>query len=349
MIGIVAQMSSRPPIVVTGASGFIAKHVIAGFLKRGHAVRGTVRRMDKADDVRLAVSRLDCDQDKLSFIAADLDADGGWDEAVEGAAVVVHMASPFPIAQPDDPDDLIRPARDGTLRVLRAATRAQAKRVVLTSSSVAIFYASGLPAAHIYSEDDFTDETRSDLTPYIKSKTVAEKAAWQFVKATRDAPELAVINPAFVQGPALDADLSTSHDLYRLMARGLYPAAPRIRFPVADVRDVANAHVEAAIRPIAAGRRYIIGEGQLRLFELGRILARECPDLRGKVPKFELPDIAVRALARFDKRLRTVLPELGQEKDYTNARVRDDLGLDLIPADAAATAAVRSLRDLRLI
>jgi hypothetical protein len=158
-----------------------------------------------------------------------------------------------------------------------------------------------------------------------------------------------IINPAFVQGPALDGDLSTSHELYRLMARGVYPAAPRIRFPVADVRDVAEVHAEAAFRPEAAGRRYLVGEGGLSLYELGRILAREIPDLRSKVPKFELPDVAVRMLAVFDKRLRTILPELGEQKDYTNARIRADLGMNLRSADEAAKAAVRSLRDLRLI
>jgi nucleoside-diphosphate-sugar epimerase len=305
--------------------------------------------MDKADAVRRAVARLGADPAELSFVVADLESDAGWDDAVAGAGIVVHTASPFPIAQPDDPDEVIKPARDGTLRVLKAATRANVKRLVLTSSSVAIFYGSGVPAGHIYSEDDFTDETRRDLTPYIKSKTIAEKAAWQFVNTTHGAPVLAGINPAFVQGPALDGDLSTSHELHRLMARGLYPAAPRIRFPVADARDVASAHVEAAFRSDAAGQRYLVGEGELRLYELGQILARELPDLRGKVPKFELPDVAVRMLAIFDKRLRTILPELGEEKNYTNARGRTGLGLALRSADEAVTAAVRSLRDLRLI
>jgi nucleoside-diphosphate-sugar epimerase len=133
------------------------------------------------------------------------------------------------------------------------------------------------------------------------------------------------------------------------MARGVYPAAPRIRFPVVDVRDVAEVHAEAAFRPEAAGRRYLVGEGGLSLYELGRILAREIPDLRSKVPKFELPDVAVRMLAVFDKRLRTILPELGEQKDYTNARIRKDFGVNLSSADEAAKAAVRSLRDLRLI
>jgi nucleoside-diphosphate-sugar epimerase len=305
--------------------------------------------MDRRDDVRRAVSRAGADPAGLNFAPADLLADDNWDAALEGAEVVLHMASPFPIEQPNDPDDVIRPARDGTLRVLKAATRAKVKRVVLTSSSVAIFYGSGLPIGHIYSEADFTDETRTDLTPYIQSKTIAEKAAWQFIKSTPGAPELAVINPCFVQGPALDADLSTSHELYRLMSRGAYPAVPRIRFPVADVRDVAAAHVEAAFRPQAAGSRHLIGEGQLGLYDLGRIMARELPDLKSKAPKFQLPDIAVRALAIFDKRLRTILPELGEMKDYTNARAKADLGLVLRSADEAATAAVRSLRDLRLI
>jgi nucleoside-diphosphate-sugar epimerase len=342
-------MSTEPPVVVTGATGLIAKHIIGELLKRGHAVRGTLRRMEKADDVRRAATRLGCNPAGLSFAVANLDSDEGWDEAVAGSSIVLHTASPFPIAQPDNPDDVIRPARDGTLRVLKAAARARVKRVILTSSSVAIFYGRGLPAGHIYSEDDFTDETRADITPYIKSKTIAEKAAWQFVKSTPGAPELAVINPAFVQGPALDADLSTSHELYRLMARGVYPAAPRIRFPVADVRDVAMAHVEAAFRPEAAGKRYLVGEGQLRLYELGQILAREFPDLRSKVPKFELPDVAVRVLSIFDKRMRTILPELGEQKDYTNERIKTDLGLRLRSADEAVAAAVRSLRDLRLI
>ncbi len=342
-------MPSDPQIVVTGASGLIAKHTIAEFLRRGHNVRGTLRSLQKADDVRRAVSRLGADSESLSFLVADLTSDAGWDEAVAGAEVVVHTASPFPIVQPDDPDDIIAPARDGTLRVLRAATKAAVARVVLTSSTVAIFYPSGRPIGHVYSEEDFTDETRSDLTPYFKSKTIAEKVAWDFIESTPGSPELVAINPSFVQGPAVDADLSTSHELYRIMAKGTYPAAPSISFPVTDVRDVAAAHVEAAFRPGIVGNRYLVGEGMLSLYELGQIMARELPDLSSKVPKFELPDFTVRAMAVFDRKLRTVLPELGEKKAYTNAKVKAKLGLSLRGADEAATAAVRSLRDLRLI
>jgi nucleoside-diphosphate-sugar epimerase len=244
---------------------------------------------------------------------------------------------------------VIGPARDGTLRVLRAATHGAVQRVVLTSSTVAIFYPSDRPKGHVYSEEDYTDETRADLTPYIKSKTIAEKAAWDFIESTPSSPELVVINPSFVQGPAPDTDLSTSHELYRVMAKGSYPAVPSISFPISDVRDVAAAHAEAGLRPDVVGNRYLIGEGLLGLYELGQIMARELPDLRSKVPKMELPDVAVRAMAVFDKKLRTVLPELGEKKTYTNAKAKADLGLTLRSADEAASAAIRSLRDLRLI
>jgi nucleoside-diphosphate-sugar epimerase len=337
------------PIVVTGCSGFIAKHVVAEFLKRGFAVRGTLRLVEKADDVRTAVARAGANPSGLSFVACDLLSDDGWDDAVRDASIVVHTASPFPVQQPDNPDDVILPAREGTLRVLNAATRAGAKRVVLTSSTVAMLYGSGLPVDHVYCEADFTDDQRRDLTPYILSKTIAEKAAWNFVRSTPGAPELVAINPGFVQGPALDGDLSTSHELYRLMARGLYPAAPRIRFPVADVRDVAAAHAEAALRPDVTGQRYLIAHGQLGLYQLGQLMARELPDLKSKVPRFELPDVAVRALAVADKRLKTILPELGHVKEFSNAKARKELGLNFRSAEDAAVAAIASLRTLRLI
>lgn len=336
-------------VVVTGASGLIAKHAIAEFLRRGYAVRGTLRDPGKASAVAAAVVRAGADPAALTCVTADLTTDAGWREALAGADGVVHMASPFPMEQPDDPEDVIAPARDGTLRVLRAATAAGVPRMVLTSSTVAVMYPAGYSADHVFSESDFTDENTPGLTPYIRSKTIAEKSAWSFVKATPGAPELAVINPGFVQGPTLDDDLSTSHALYLLMARGIYPAAPRIRFPVCDVRDVAIAHALALANPQSAGQRFIVANGETGLYPLGQALARECPDLARKVPKFELPDAAVRGLAVFDKRLRTILPELGRAKNYTSARAADVLGLRPRPAEDAIRDAIVSLRNLGLI
>jgi dihydroflavonol-4-reductase len=337
------------PVVVTGASGFIAKYVIAELLRRGFYVRGTLRNEAKADRVRAAVTRAGADTSKLSFAVADLLREDGWDQAVQDAQYVVHTASPFPVQQPDNADDLIAPAREGTLRVLLAAHRAGIPRVVLTSSTVAVMYAATYTPGYVFTEDDYTDEARDGLTPYIRSKTLAEKAAWNFVKSKAGAPELAVINPAFVQGPALDDDLSTSHELMRLMAEGRYPASPKIVFPVCDVRDVATAHVEAMMRPEAAGHRFIIAQGETRLFDIGQRMVAECPDLKSKAPRFELPDTAVRALAVVDKRLRTILPELGSHRVCTSRKARDMLGLTLRGPDEAISAAARSLRELKLI
>lgn len=336
-------------VAVTGASGFIAKYIVAELLKRGFAVRGTLRAPAKEASVRAAVASLGADPGGLSFVTADLLEDDGWDAALAGTRYIIHTASPFPVQQPDNPDDVIRPARDGTLRVLAAAQRSGAKRVVMTSSTVSVMYTRKRPPGHVYSESDFTDEMRDDLTPYIRSKTIAEKSAWNFVKSLEEPFELVVINPAFVQGPALDGDLSTSHEPMRLMAAGKYPASPKIVFPVCDVRDVAAAHAEALVREGAAGHRFIIAEGETRLFDIGQQLASVCPDLKGKVPRFELPDPAVRALAIVDKRLRTILPELGTHRVCSNAKAKDRLGLTFRSADEAIRDAAQSLRSLNLI
>lgn len=340
---------TKPTVLVTGASGFIAKHCIAELLRRGYPVRGTVRRLDQGEDVKRAVKRAGADPAHLTFATADLEGDAGWELAAAGCGYVLHTASPFPVIQPDDRDEVIRPARDGTIRVLKAATKAGIKRVVLTSSTVAIMYASDRPVGHLYTEADWTDDTRPDITPYIASKTIAEKAAWAFIKATSGAPELAVINPSFAQGPALDPDLSTSLEVIRLMGVGAYPASPRLTFPVCDVRDVAAAHAAALENPKAAGERFLVISGHLPLIGLGRLMVEALPDLKSKAPKFELPDIAVRGLAIFDKRLRTVLPELGKQRRASGQKARDLLGLELRAAEDAVRDAARSLRDLKMI
>lgn len=340
---------SGETVVVTGATGLIAKHIMAELLRRGYAVRGTVRDYLKVDAVAATLEKTGAPISNLSFAAGDLLVDDGWDEAIQGAKYVVHTASPFPLAQPDDAEEVIRPARDGTERVMLAAHRNAVKRVVLTSSTVAVMYPPALARGHIFNEADYTDPDTKGLTPYIRSKTIAEKTAWDFTKTKLGAPELAVINPGFVQGPALDGDLSTSHELYRLMARGIYPAAPRIRFPVCDVRDVAAAHAEALTNPLAKGERFIVAEGETGLFALGQALAAECPDLAAKCPKFQLPDFAVRGLAVFDKRLRTVLPELGRAKTCSNTKAKEILGLTLRPGEEAIRDAIRSLRELGLL
>ena len=337
-------------VLVTGATGFVAKHCIAELLRQGYRVRGTARNAERAViALRGALGEAGVDGRAVEIVAADLERDDGWDAAVRGCGHVLHVASPFPIEQPRDRDTIVRPARDGALRVLAAATRAGIPRVVMTSSTVAVMYVAGARPGHVYTEADWTDATRADITPYMVSKTGAERAAWDYVRATPDAPELVTINPGFIQGPVLDADLSTSLEVQRLMGKGAYPGAPSISFPIADVRDIAEIHVAAMTHPKAGGERFIAAEGTSSLMGIGRIIAAALPDLEKKVPRFELPDLVVRGLAKFDKRLVAVLPELGAERICSNAKARAVLGHAFRPADAAIRDGALSLRRLGVI
>jgi nucleoside-diphosphate-sugar epimerase len=260
------------------------------------------------------------------------------------------VASPFPITEPKDPEDVIRPAREGALRVLRAARDAGVKRVVLTSSIVAITLPwPEAPPGHVFTEADWTNPERRDITTYVRSKALAERAAWEFVKSEPGAPELAVVNPAFVLGPALDPDLSTSHEVLRLMAIGAYPAAPKVGFPVSDVRDVAITHALVMTHPKAAGERFLSANGFLRLYEIGQLLAATLPDLKRKVPKFEMHDFAVRAIALIDKRLRAVLPDLGHPRHISSAKAHKVLEQSFRSPQDAVKAAASSLRALHVI
>lgn len=248
-------------VLVTGATGFLGQHCILQLLAAGYEVRGTVRSLQREADVRTALRRGGADAAKLSLVEADLTADAGWAEAVRNCTYVLHVASPFPLVQPDDEDDLIRPAREGALRVLKAAAEAGVKRTVLTSSVAAVSAGHDKSGGRVFDESDWSDLEKPNVSAYEKSKTLAERAAWDFI-ATPDARgmELAVINPGAVLGPALSADTSSSLEIVRqLMSRAL-PACPHIGFPIVDVRDVASAHLAAMTRPDAAGKRFICTE-----------------------------------------------------------------------------------------
>jgi len=337
-------------VLVTGASGFIAKHCIAELLRRNHPVRATLRNLGRADEVRRSVALAGADAAGVELVTADLLSDAGWAEAMDGCTYVLHVASPFPITEPKDPDDVIRPAREGALRVLRAASDAGVKRVVLTSSVVAITLPwPEAPLGHVFTEKDWTNPERPDITTYVRSKTLAERAAWDFVKSEAKAPELTVVNPAFVLGPALDPDLSTSHEVLRLMAIGAYPAAPKVGFPISDVRDVAITHARVMTHPQAAGQRFLSANGFLRLYEIGQLLAATLPDLKRKVPKFQMHDFSVRVIALFDKRLRAVLADLGHPRHISNAQAHAVLEQSFRSPQEAVKAAASSLRALHVI
>ncbi len=337
-------------VLVTGASGFIAKHCIAELLRRDFAVKATLRNMSRADEVRRGVAHAGADATAVDLVPADLMSDEGWAQAMEGCTYVLHVASPFPLAEPRNPDDVIRPAREGALRVLAAAKRAGLKRVVMTSSIVAVDLPwPEAPLGHIFTEADWTNPQRPDISTYVKSKTLAERAAWDFVRSETHAPELAVVNPAFVLGPAPDPDLSTSHAVLRLMGIGAYPAAPKVGFPVSDVRDVAITHALAMTNPKAAGERFLAANGFLRLFEVGQLLAETLPDLKRKVPKFEMHDFAVRWLSYVDRRLKAVLPDLGHPRHISNAKAHQLLEQSFRSPQEAVKSAASSLRALHVI
>jgi len=244
-------------VLVSGATGFVGLHTVIQLLQNGHTVRGTLRSPKRETEVRESVARHVDAGDRLSLHQCDLLSDDGWDEAISGCDYVLHVASPFIIGAPKHEDELIIPARDGALRVLKAAAKAGVKRTVMTSSVAAVSAGHDRDTTHIFTEDDWSNTDSSEIGAYEKSKTIAERAAWDFVKSDGAGMELAVINPGAILGPILNADSGTSGEIVRqLMVRAM-PACPRVGFSCVDVRDVAGAHLAAMTTPDAAGKIYL--------------------------------------------------------------------------------------------
>lgn len=337
-------------VLVTGGSGFIGAHCILQLLQGGYQVRTTVRSLSRENEVRqmLRVGGVDAG-DRLTFAAADLTNDAGWADAVAGCAYVLHVASPFPPAIPQHEDELIIPAREGALRVLRAARDAGVKRVVLTSSYAAIGYgqkAKGRPS----NEEDWTDPNGDDVRAYVKSKTLAEKAAWDFIKAEGGALELSVVNPVGVFGPVLGPDYSTSILLVQRLMDGAMPGLPRLYFGCVDVRDVAGMHITCMTHPGAKGERFLAVAGDfVSIAQIARILKQRLGDAAKRVPTMELPDFLVRIAAMRDPAVQQILPELGKRKNGSNEKARRVLGWQPRSNEECIIATAQSLIDLGLL
>lgn len=333
---------SEGRILVTGGSGFLAAHTLLRLLTDGCQVRTTVRSRHRESAVRAMLTQAAVDPSALEFAVADLSTDDGWDEAMTDVDYVLHMASPFPAQQPENPDDLIVPARDGTLRVLRAAARHDVRRVVLTSSFAAIGYSakpSGLP----YDESDWTD-TADDNSPYVKSKTLAERAAWDFADTHPGAPELAVVNPVGIFGPTLGPDVSSSLGIVQMLLDGKPPLLPRASFAVVDVRDVVDLHIRAMVDPQAAGQRFLASAGQpIALPEIAATLRSRLGERADRVPTRVAPDWLVRAAARVVPALETLAGLLGEPKALSHAKATELLGWQPRSAADAVTATAESL------
>jgi len=338
-------------VLVTGGSGFIGSHAILQLLDAGHLVRTTVRRLEREPDVRamLAVGGSE-PADHLEFVVADLTEDTGWDEAVAGCEYVLHVASPFPASLPEHEDDLIVPARDGALRVLRAARDAGVRRVVLTSSFAAIGYGHP-PQSEPFDETTWTELGGRAVTPYTKSKTIAERAAWDFMREEGGEMELSVVNPVAVFGPVLGADYSTSIKLIRRLMDGDMPGVPDLAFGAVDVRDVVDLHLRAMTDPAAAGERFlaISGDRALTIREMADILREEMGEAATKVPTRTLPSWLVRVIGFFDPEIRSITPELGRRKHATDAKARRVLGWEPRSPEASIVATAESLIALGLL
>ncbi len=317
-------------ILLTGITGFIAKRLALDLLNKGYAVRGSLRSARREDEVRAALRPMLDDEaalDRLSFVALDLTSDDGWDAAMEGVDALMHTASPFPMAQPKNPDDLIRPAVDGTLRALRAAQKAGVTRVVLTSSMVAIMHDPGASGPR-RDESNWTDPDAPTATPYDASKTLAERAAWDFVAAHPEM-QLTTINPGLVTGVPLDAHFGTSLELVQRSLSGKDPAVPNFGLPIVDVADVAAMHIAALEKPQTAGKRYIASAGYMMFPEINAVLKGAFPDAR--ITTRVAPKWLLRILSLFDPTVKTVLPSLDIRLDIDNARAREDMGIAFIP------------------
>jgi nucleoside-diphosphate-sugar epimerase len=337
-------------VLVTGGSGFIATHCMLQLLAAGYRVRTTVRALGREAEVRATLKAAGADAgDRLAFFAADLTADAGWAEAVVGCDFVLHVASPFPVNVPRHEDELIVPAREGALRVLRAARGAGVRRVVQTSSFAAIGYGHA-EIARPFDEHDWTAPEGGGVTAYARSKTLAERAAWDFMAREGGAMELSVVNPVGVFGPALGADFSTSIEIIKRMMDGALPALPRITFGVVDVRDVADLHLRAMTAEAAAGERFLAVAGEfVSMRDIGQVLRRRMGKAGRRVPTRELPDWLLRLVARVDPSVRQIVPELGKRKTATGAKAQRVLGWAPRSAEDAIVATAESLVRLGLL
>lgn len=334
-------------VLLTGISGFLGGHVALALLSRGYAVRGTVRNKEAGVRASAALAAAGADVSRLEIVELNLLDDRGWRDAAEGCAYTQHIASPFQIVMPRDPDDLILPATEGTRRVLEAALQAGHRRVVLTSSLAAID-GGHRDYSRTLTEDVWTDLNGPYVNAYAGSKTRAERLAWGIADSASARDRLVVINPGAILGPVLDDDPGTTGGMILRLLRGEMPVAPNIILEYVDVRDVAAAHVAAMTSTDAAGRRNIIAQDSLSLIEVAEILRVAFPACANKLPRRALPDWFARIVARFDASLRDSRGQLGIRKHSDPSRGIALVGAPLIPAREAIIATARSIMERKL-
>lgn len=335
-------MYGQGTVLVTGGSGFIGGWCIIGLLQQGYVVRTTVRDLAREDGVRKALGTVVDPGNRLSFHKANLTEDEGWEAAVEGCDYVLHVASPLGVAEPRNPDELIVPAREGARRAINAAVNAEVKRVVLTSSVAAA--SKGVGGSDWTSDETvWTDLGDRRVSAYARSKTLAEREAWELIRLSGGPTTLATINPALVLGPVLSSDFSESVQVVERLLSGRVPGLPRLGFNVVDVRDVADLHIRAMTDPKAAGERFVAAANFAWMGDLAAMMRAELGAGAAKVPTRKVPDFVIRLAGLFDKDLGSVTPNLGHKHDYSSAKAQTLLGWRPRPLKDTVLDTARSL------
>jgi len=330
-------------VFVSGGSGYIAGFLIRQLVAEGWMVHTSIRSLAKEAEVR---AHLGVDDSKLKFFAADLMSDAGWAEAMAGCSHVAHVASPLPSNAPKHEDELIVPARDGALRALKAAKAAGVKRFVMTSSMAAVAYGHNKDK---FTEADWTDATSKDAYAYTRSKTIAERAARDWVAANGEGMEFCTVNPVLVLGPLQSGDFSTSLEAIKKMLEGSLPGLPNFGFGIVDVRDVADMHVRCLNAPNMAGERFLCAGPFLWMSEIAAILKAGLGEQARKVPTRSLPDWLVKVTAWFDPVIRQVVGELGRTRDADTSHAKAVLGWEARPVEGTILDTARDMIRLGIV
>ena len=331
-------------VLVTGATGYIGLHCIHQLLSQGYAVNGSVRSPERKDEIFQALENHNTSTENLNIFTFDLNDDEGWDEGMEGCDYLLHVASPIALENHDE-DFFVKPAVAGVNRAMKFAKKHNVKKVVLTSSVAAIYET--MESKSYYDENDWSDPENPAISHYSKSKTLAERAAWEFVENENHPFELAVINPALVIGPSLSGDLGESNKAIEMVATGKMPVAVPLQFGYVDVRDVAEAHILAMQSPASNGERFALAEKDLWYGDVAKVLRDNGFD---KAPTLAVPVWLAKILAIFSKELKLAVPYLGRLRSVKNtSKAKDILGWNPRPAEESIVEIAQQIQDMGLI
>ena len=336
-------------VLLTGISGWIAKHTAIELLNAGYEVLGTIRNNNLVDQTKQTISKY-ASTEKLSFVELDLLKDDGWNEAAKACRYIFHVASPFPMKVSSNREKLLPVAVDGTLRVLNAGLNAGVEQIIKTSSIVAMFRKPNRTNPYTFGENDWSDENWIEgVSDYFLSKTKAEKAAWRLMESKGLKNKLTTINPGGVFGDALDKKGGTSIEYIRQFMKGKFPGAPKFAVLISDVKDIAKAHVACIGNNKVGGRRLIVGKDVKRLVELSQLIAEAMPEYKKKLPTKELPNLMVKLISYIDSSAKTMIPDLGIMMQTDTSYAEEILGFKFKPAKGCISENAKSVVRLGLV